>query len=1009
MTSLALQDRWSQDKHIELVNIIGGPGAGMLTQAMARELSAASAHECLIVDFLSEEEPKKVSKALKHPGWIDVMNKRDENGIVIKNKARLVAQGYNQQKGIDYDETFAPVTRLKAIRIFFAFATYMNFILYQMDVKSAFINGKLKEEIYVKQPPGFESGEFPNHACKFDKALYGLKQAPIPWYLKGTPSLGLWYPKCLGFDLKGYSDSDYLECNMDKKITLGACQLLGGKLICWSVKKQQYVAMSSTEAKYVDATGCCANILWMKSQLTDYDIIYEKSDHGFYRLGTMGEIGATRTFKKSRLPPRWILLMAQIIQYLGGKTSGLDQISNKDATILYCLANGVKVDFAKIIWEDIIQKLNKKIREKVVPYPSVHNWALKPNQPEGPPFTDHMKAICNIDVPVESQAPTTSSKTDMKIPQLKLILEYLILMTLYLNNRMSEDEETERYEDTHATSHDGPKDTLISHPPSPKSVQIQELMAQVLLLQSHKLKLEQQKEKAEVKVAFLKAQPLYPYVNKLTELVVTSLKPEVAELKTLQWKLPSEFLGLPSQISSVQEKLKTLDSIPFLLNKVTDTLNRFSISVESASSKATDKSVPLADQANASHAEEEKNTNDTKSNSEDDHVNPADSMVESSKQKKMKKFSFITKFSFVTEGGKQIHLTTKKIEEQKRIEEFLKSKLAKQEVEKNDPRDFAKPVKAIAMPQDVPSTSDRLLIDLENQVQRLMEAHLAPTQPTQMNKITTPCEICSGPHETQYCMENPAQAFVEYASSRTDEGGVSSAHSYPTMDPQCSTKIHSSINAITIHSKIQSDSCNNRTKENEEEERDSPKSHSNSSTPLDPSISFLIEKVLKFNSLFESLRLVPSSPNAELVCTKEEDGDVMFIEIILKDDDSCKEVPKAEGQEMEYSDIFLTRSELAYHKKLNPEEDANGGISNFTRRIKGMHVFIGNFTYVIDFMIVEDISSILDPRLSQVVLGRPFIEISNMTHNPPEGVVRFIRGIDEVSYKMPHKIEQYDS
>ncbi|GKE82784.1 hypothetical protein Tco_1552784, partial [Tanacetum coccineum] len=89
----------------------------------------------------------------------------------------------------------------------------------------------------------------------------------------------------------------------------------------------------------------------------------------------------------------------------------------------------------------------------------------------------------------------------------------------------------------------------------------------------------------------------------------------------------------------------------------------------------------------------------------------------------------------------------------------------------NDPRDFAKPFKAIALPQDVPSTSDRRLIELKNQVQRLMEAHLAPTQPTQANKITTSCEICSGPHDTQYCMENPEQAFVDYASLRTDEAG----------------------------------------------------------------------------------------------------------------------------------------------------------------------------------------------------------------------------------------------
>ncbi|GJV13984.1 MAK10-like protein [Tanacetum coccineum] len=89
----------------------------------------------------------------------------------------------------------------------------------------------------------------------------------------------------------------------------------------------------------------------------------------------------------------------------------------------------------------------------------------------------------------------------------------------------------------------------------------------------------------------------------------------------------------------------------------------------------------------------------------------------------------------------------------------------------NDPRDFAKPVKAIALPQDVPNTSDRRLIELENQVQRLMEAHLAPTQPTQVDKITTSCEIYSGPHDTQYCMKDPKQAFIEYASSHTDEAG----------------------------------------------------------------------------------------------------------------------------------------------------------------------------------------------------------------------------------------------
>ncbi|GKA07226.1 retrovirus-related pol polyprotein from transposon TNT 1-94 [Tanacetum coccineum] len=109
--------------------------------------------------------------------WI-YRNKMDKHGIVIKNKSRLVAQGYIQEEGIAYDETFAPVARLEAIKIFLAYDAYMGFMVYQMDVKSAFLNGKISEEVYVQQPPGFEISEFPNHVCKLDKALYGLKQAP---------------------------------------------------------------------------------------------------------------------------------------------------------------------------------------------------------------------------------------------------------------------------------------------------------------------------------------------------------------------------------------------------------------------------------------------------------------------------------------------------------------------------------------------------------------------------------------------------------------------------------------------------------------------------------------------------------------------------------------------------------------------------------------------------------------------------------------------------------------
>ena len=91
------------------------------------------------------------------------MNKMDENGIIVRNKARLVTQGYNQQEEIDYEETFAPIARLEAIRMLLSFSCYKNFILYQMEVKSAFLNGFINEEVFVEQPPGFEIFNFPNH------------------------------------------------------------------------------------------------------------------------------------------------------------------------------------------------------------------------------------------------------------------------------------------------------------------------------------------------------------------------------------------------------------------------------------------------------------------------------------------------------------------------------------------------------------------------------------------------------------------------------------------------------------------------------------------------------------------------------------------------------------------------------------------------------------------------------------------------------------------------------
>ncbi|GJX17681.1 MAK10-like protein [Tanacetum coccineum] len=242
---------------------------------------------------------------------------------------------------------------------------------------------------------------------------------------------------------------------------------------------------------------------------------------------------------------------------------------------------------------------------------------------------------------------------------------------------------------------------------------------------------------------------------------------------------------------------------------------------------------------------------------------------------------------------------------------------------------------------------------------------------------------------------------------------------------------------------------------------------------------FLNKKVLKLNSILESLNLKTQSSYSRVVCKKANDSDVMLIELIKNNDDLSEEeldenddVLGEEEFEGDHFDKFLTRSELAYHKylmsapfpsmivsnsiiiegkplnlkipcnighvhvgrayidldsllnimsrgcynwimttPLEPRKDSKSpsGINNFTRRVRGMTIFVGNFTYASDFMIIEDISSDIDPKMSPAFLGMPFVELSNMTYDLSLGVVKFTKGVEEIAYKMPHKIEQYDS
>ncbi|GJS59040.1 retrovirus-related pol polyprotein from transposon TNT 1-94 [Tanacetum coccineum] len=282
-------------------------------------------------------------------------NKRDEENTVIRKKSCLVAKGYAQREGIDFEESFAPIAQLEAIRLFITYVAYKSFTVYQMDVKIAFLYGPLKEEVYVNQPDGFVDPYHPEKVYRLKKALYGLKQAPRAWYdelsnflhgmtscdsigtpmatkhldadLSGTPvdqtkyrsmvgalmyltasrpdivhatcycaryqakptekhltavkrifrylkdsiNMGLWYPKDTGFELTAFSDSDHAGCLDSRKSTSGGIQFLGGdKLVSWSSKKQDCTSMSSAEAEYVSLSACCAQVLWLRTQLTDY-------------------------------------------------------------------------------------------------------------------------------------------------------------------------------------------------------------------------------------------------------------------------------------------------------------------------------------------------------------------------------------------------------------------------------------------------------------------------------------------------------------------------------------------------------------------------------------------------------------------------------------------------------------------------------------------------------------------------------------------------------------------
>ncbi|GJY72003.1 putative ribonuclease H-like domain-containing protein [Tanacetum coccineum] len=277
---------------------------------------------CLFACFLSQNEPKKISEALKDESWVHAMqeellqfkiqkvwilvdlpygkkaigtkwvyrNKKDERGVVVRNKERLVAQGHRQEEGIDYNEVFALVARIEAIRIFLPFASFMGFIVYQMDVKSAFLYGKINEEdkyvveilkkfdfVSVKTASILIESQKPlvkdEEASDVDVHLYRSMIGSLMYLTASRPDIMFAVCACSrvsSFDLEAYSDSDYAGANLDRKSKIGGCQFLGRRLISWQCKKQTIVATSTTETEYVAAANYCGQVLWIQNQMLDY-------------------------------------------------------------------------------------------------------------------------------------------------------------------------------------------------------------------------------------------------------------------------------------------------------------------------------------------------------------------------------------------------------------------------------------------------------------------------------------------------------------------------------------------------------------------------------------------------------------------------------------------------------------------------------------------------------------------------------------------------------------------
>nr|GEX47982.1 retrovirus-related Pol polyprotein from transposon TNT 1-94 [Tanacetum cinerariifolium] len=359
-----------QDHPLE--QVIGEPSRPILIRNQLR----SNGDMCMYALTVSIMEPKNVKEAMTDPAWIDSMqeellqfkkldvwvlvsapdnilpltlkwlfkNKHDKEQTVIRNKSRLLVRGYRQEEGINFEESFAPVAKMEAIRIFLAYAAHKSFTVFQMDVKTTFLHGSLKEDVYVCQPEGFIDADHPSHPLRnvddgemtFFLGLqvnqspcgifinqskyvleilnkYGMESCDLigtPMEIKDKLDLDqngtlvdatkyrsmigalmyltssrpdIVHATCLCAQYQGKPTEKHLkemlimrDVKTPSRVLSGEAQFLGEKLVSWSSKKQDCTLLSTAEAEYVSLSACCAQVLWMRTQLTDYGFHFNK-------------------------------------------------------------------------------------------------------------------------------------------------------------------------------------------------------------------------------------------------------------------------------------------------------------------------------------------------------------------------------------------------------------------------------------------------------------------------------------------------------------------------------------------------------------------------------------------------------------------------------------------------------------------------------------------------------------------------------------------------------------